>query len=544
MLIETNWSSAVAVSRSDRQSLSPRSFDEATLAQKCHQWTVQWLSPPVSPAADNVTQSQTQLWSEEWREFLLLAQELLQSDPLLDHLQNAFATVNMAAWFGDINKSNEVYYLQELDLVLTGLRNRPPQLFDDVVMICTVIVGHCECIRTAGYVAGLPHLEAGFRLMAEWDSSLATLEGQAKLERAQVNNRIKAAISCNRLVETSLGWPARLKLPIQDGSRIGPLSQIPLCFQNLHMAANSVESFMLLWLTQLGRSASWVEGIDDRILEDLLSEINAALAAINEGLLSSSDFHMLYFLRCHCRTAMCIIAGSRQRLGAVEEEEMETVLTDLEWLMRHRASWDFPGNRIRNSLGFIAPAFFVATHTKNSPLRSKALRYLKKLDVIEGAWNSHLAYRIAEGVAAIEDSLTPPTEGSNGLLKVTAASCSFAESETGQPLATLTLTINQLPKTLLSGCWDCKMPEPEDHEACATVDWVSFHRDLMLPDSPTDGTCQPLNAVLNSWGYFGGNRYPTPYLTTPAATHDRLDAHRAEGCGGDQCCGSMFLDFS
>lgn len=144
----------------------------------------------------------------------------------------------------------------------------------------------------------------------------------------------------------------------------------------------------------------------------------------------------------------------------------ENIVTSLEWLLENGTDVSSPffEGGWHLDLGFIAPAFYVATQCADDQLRARARSLLEDMDITEGLWTSKVAACISQMSVDFRQPLIAGRPGCP-----VSVDCQFRETE-----AELVMQFAMSPQGHDGPCQFRKtFTDQEDLEAFQAVLWVS-----------------------------------------------------------------------
>lgn len=275
----------------------------------------------------------------------------------------------------------------------------------EVILISCLLFAHCDFLMGAS-ASGLSHLKSGNRIITEnrkrgaqiipeiVDFIEPIIHGfmvksetyQMKEEtgpRAQLTEQATYALpempdifsdltQANKHLQEAVYWVLLLELGKPH---------------HLSTMTPGVRKYVAEWATAFGRWKASLEN-EDPLLKDwqllLLSHHRMALLILktlppecdNNYSRASADFRIMF---AQLRTFL------RSGHASLDDTESSKLV-------------------LKKHLGLITPLFFIATQCRVRDIRQNALEALKDLDVVEGHWNSCVAYAVAKAVIEIEDT--------------------------------------------------------------------------------------------------------------------------------------------
>lgn len=274
----------------------------------------------------------------------------------------------------------------------------------DIILISCLLFAHCDFLMGAS-AAGLTHLKSGHRIISE-----------NRKQQVQVSSDISQLIE--PIIEGFIAKSANYQLkeitaPGGDPSEetIYALPEMPEVFEDLSEANKHIQQ-ALYWaiIVELGQphhTSTIAPGIR-RYVADWATAFSRwkASSELDDPLLR--DWQLL--LLAHHRMVLLILKAvppendTNYARGAADFRIMFAQLCTF-----LRAGYtDLDPNNSGNlvlevHLGFITPLFFIATRCPVREIRYNALKALKDLNVVEGHWNSCVAYAIAKTAVEIEE---------------------------------------------------------------------------------------------------------------------------------------------
>jgi len=283
----------------------------------------------------------------------------------------------------------------------------------EIILISCILFAHCDFL-TGASAAGLEHLKSGYRIIEE---------------HRRLHTRVVAVIS--ELMEPIMeGFMTKSKtIPPKQGpgtpARLSDettleMPEMPETFNSLahaHQYLQKVVYHVILLELDPPDASSTVTADVRRYLAEWSTAFDRwkALLDVDDPVLK--DWHLL--LQAHHRMARIILNSmppendkGHRRAAA----DFRIMFAQLRTFLRGGYAHKDPHNKtdilLSVHLGFIAPLFFIATQCWVHDIRRNALDALRELNVIEGHWNSCVAYVVAKKVIEIEeqsgDELSPP----------------------------------------------------------------------------------------------------------------------------------------
>ncbi|KIW12200.1 hypothetical protein PV08_09476 [Exophiala spinifera] len=290
----------------------------------------------------------------------------------------------------------------------------------EIILVACVLFAHCDFLMGAS-AAGLTHLKSGQKIILESKTKQAHLSPEVRQLIEPVIEGFILKSANYRLTETS---------SVEKGTNAGTtysLPEMPKVFRDLdqsnkflqqalywvlllelgqpnHLSsmAPGVRKYVADWATSFGQWKVTYE-LDDPVLKDwqllLLAHHRMALLILkslppeNDKIYSraAADFRIMFV---QIRT---FLRGGYTEL--LHEEHNDDLV-------------------LKVHLGFIAPLFFLATECRARDLRHSALDALRDLKVVEGHWNSCVAYAIAKTATELDEKASQGNPGKTVRIKL------------------------------------------------------------------------------------------------------------------------------
>ncbi|KAI1622137.1 hypothetical protein EDD37DRAFT_507417 [Exophiala viscosa] len=349
-----------------------------------------------------VSYSTTQAWTF-WNKLVVQASETNAS------IRHSLAAISSLHEWLEVTKRNPWQnhsFTLHYTNAITEINKNQGKIPVEILLIACVLFAHCDFLMGAAG-AGMKHLKSGYMIMSE-------------SRKKQVQLPIEVRELIEPMIAGFMAKSANYRLTDSAATKsetveaTGPsLPQMPKVFQDLNQAnkhlleavysvlklelrqphdlaamAPNVRKYVTDWATAFDRWKSTYE-LDDPLLKDwqLLLQAHHRMAFLilktlppenDQGYTrAAADFRIMF---AQLRTFL--------RAGYTELDP--------------KHSGDLV---LKVHMGFIAPLFFIATKCRVQEIRHGALEALKDLKVVEGHWNSCVAYAIAKTASEIDDRL-------------------------------------------------------------------------------------------------------------------------------------------
>ncbi|EXJ93684.1 hypothetical protein A1O1_02076 [Capronia coronata CBS 617.96] len=274
----------------------------------------------------------------------------------------------------------------------------------EIVLICCLLFAHCEFLMGAS-VAGLTHLRAGDRIISESRKKNAILA-------PEISESIEPII--RGFLAKSETYELREIAGPQDESsedKTYALPAMPETFQDLAQAnqylQQTVYFVLLLELGQPRHLSSMTPSVR-KYVNDWATAFGRWKARFELEDPLMKDWQLL--LLAQHRMALLILKALQpeyDKMYSRAAADFRIMLAQLRAFLRSGYTNMDPKNDgdmvLKFHLGFIAPLYFIATQCRVREIRHNALQALKDLKVIEGHWNSCVAYAIAKTAIELEE---------------------------------------------------------------------------------------------------------------------------------------------
>ncbi|KAK5044202.1 hypothetical protein LTR13_000558 [Exophiala sideris] len=276
----------------------------------------------------------------------------------------------------------------------------------EILLIACVLFAHCDFLMGAAG-AGMKHLRSGYMIMSESRQKQVQLPVEVRELIEPMIAGFMAKSAKYRLTDS-----AATKSEAAEATSPS-LPEMPKIFQNLSQAnkhlleavywvlslelrqsqqlatmAPSVRKYVTDWATAFDRWKSTYE-LDDPLMKDwqllLLAHHRMAFLILktlppenDQGYTrAAADFRIMF---AQLRTFL------RAGYTNLDPKQSDHLV-------------------LKTHLGFIAPLFFIATNCRVHEIRQGALEALEDLNVVEGHWNSCVAYAIAKTAGEIDEKI-------------------------------------------------------------------------------------------------------------------------------------------
>ncbi|KIW99350.1 uncharacterized protein Z518_11338 [Rhinocladiella mackenziei CBS 650.93] len=337
----------------------------------------------------------------------------------------------------------------------------------EIILISCLLFAHCDFLMGAS-AAGFAHLKSGYRIISE--------------------NRkrcVQLAPEISELIEPIIqGFVAKsenYKLREETGPRANlsrettyVLPEMPEIFEDLTQANRSLQQAMywvlLLELGQPNHLSTMTPGVR-KYVTDWATAFGRWKARLEWDDPLLKDWQLL--LLAHHRMALLILRTlppeNDQSYGRAAAD-FRIMYAQLRTFLR---SGYIDADEKENShlvlkvhLGFIAPLFFIATQCRVRDIRRNALEALQNLNVVEGHWNSCVAYAIAKTAVEVEEQYNETSPMKSTRIKI--------ESVDRWRDGTMTMKYHKVPG---NGSADSIATKNITEAAChhdANMQWYSF----------------------------------------------------------------------
>ncbi|KIW92894.1 uncharacterized protein Z519_06743 [Cladophialophora bantiana CBS 173.52] len=299
------------------------------------------------------------------------------------------------------NHTFTLYYTK----AITEINQSQSALPLEIILISCILFAHCDFLMGAS-AAGLTHLKSGHRIISENRRRQVTIAPEvAKFIEPIIHGFM--AKSENYALREETGPEANST----EGATYA-IPDMPEIFEDLAQASKYLQQavYMVL-LLELGKphhSRPMIPGVR-KYVADWASAFGRWKASLelDEPLLK--DWQLL--LLAHHRMALLILKTLPpdndcwyNRAAA----DFRIMFAQLRTFLRSGYTTMEKGKDsklvLKVHLGFISPLYFIATLCRVRDIRRNALEALQDLKVVEGHWNSCVAYAVAKTVVGIEEA--------------------------------------------------------------------------------------------------------------------------------------------
>ncbi|OAL37861.1 hypothetical protein AYO20_02694 [Fonsecaea nubica] len=302
------------------------------------------------------------------------------------------------------NHTFTLYYTK----AITEINQSQSVLPLEIILISCILFAHCDFLMGAS-AAGLTHLKSGHRIISENRRRQASIAPEIA-EFIEPIIRGFMAKSENYALREEAGPKADPANP--TGVATYAVPDMPEVFEDLAQANKHLQQavYMVL-LLELGKphhSAPMIPGVR-KYVADWASAFGRwkATLELDEPLLT--DWQLL--LLAHHRMALLIL----KTLPPDNDSNYNRAAADFRIMFAQLRTFLRSGYTMREKgqdsnlvlkvhLGFIAPLYFIATLCRVRDIRRNALEALRDLKVVEGHWNSCVAYAVAKTVVEVEET--------------------------------------------------------------------------------------------------------------------------------------------
>jgi hypothetical protein len=297
---------------------------------------------------------------------------------------------------------------------ITEINQSQSNLPLEIILISCLLFAYCD-FGIGASAAGLVHLKAGHRIISENRKKRAALAPEIP-ELIEPIIQGFMAVSENYNLKEEIGPLAKLK----DETTYA-LPEMPKIFQNLTQANKYLQEavywVLLLEVGQGHQLSAMVPGVR-KYVTDWATAFGRWKASLELDYPLLKDWLLL--LLAHHRMALLIL----RTLPPEDDKTYRRATADFRIMLAQLRNFMRSGytntDREENSdlvlkehLGYITPLYFIATQCRFRAIRRNALEALEDLKVVEGHWNSCVAYAIAKTAADIEEQYdeTSPVKG-------------------------------------------------------------------------------------------------------------------------------------
>lgn len=408
-------------------------------------------------------------------------------------------------------------------------------LSDEAFVICNIMVGMCELMRTGNVGANAEQIERSFFFLSTWQKDYDRASQSPAGVTARQRRRKDIVDELTPYISTACSH-YHVTGQVVDRSRLlNDAGQVEHTgwydFRTLDEAANSLEDVLCRRPTYLDLelTESWIitnntDTVDvilrfwENSFDELKDQLEASGTNDSEQTLIDAIEAVYSFARANHPASKLDFEPDTARADLRRHSDIvqryERLLDTGNLLVPGRSGWDFP-------VTMIGPLFFVACRGRERALRARALATLGSMDVTEGAWNSRTAYNIAKALQpvcqtmahALQQRLSrAPYVHELPVLWPWRIDCTY-----NSPLFTeATLLIKY-------GFYDGS----DDASATAPRFPVTFATTTLLLDGAADvqacrGCKWPMDATVKSSGVFKNNVVSTPYVPSNKFAFDRI----------------------
>jgi hypothetical protein len=251
--------------------------------------------------------------------------------------------------------------------------------------------------------AGLTHLKSGYRIISETKRRNETISREISELIEPIMSGFIAKSNNYKLEETDIDSDRREETTYN-------LPQMPDVFHNLIQANQHLQEAVywgiLLELGQPRHLITMAPGVRKYVM-DWTAAFGRWKAKYEKDDPVMKDWQLL--LLAHHRMALLILRTlppESDKMYGRAAADFRIMFAQLRTFLRSRSTELQQDNKsellLKVHLGFIFPLFFIATQCRVNDIRHKALEALKYLKIIEGHWNSCVAYAIARKAVDLE----------------------------------------------------------------------------------------------------------------------------------------------
>lgn len=302
---------------------------------------------------------------------------------------------------------------------ITEINQNHGKLPLEIILVACVLFAHCDFLMGAS-AAGLTHLKSGQKIILESKKRQAQLSPEVRQLIQPVIEGFILKSANYRLTETS---------NVETGTNGGTtysLPEMPKVFRDLDQANKFLQQalywVLLLELGQPNHLSSMAPGVR-RYVADWATSFGQwkVTYELDDPLLK--DWQLL--LLAHHRMALLILKSlppENDKSYSRAAADFRIMFVQLRTFLRGGYTDLVPKHSddliLKVHVGFIAPLFFLATECRARDLRHHALDALRDLKVVEGHWNSCVAYAIAKTATEIDENANQATPGKTVRVKL------------------------------------------------------------------------------------------------------------------------------
>ncbi len=430
-----------------------------------------------------VCYSNTQAWTF-WNRLVVQASETNSS---IRHSLAALSSLHEWLEFTKRTPWQNYSFTLHYTKAITDINQSHGKLPLEIILIACVLFAHCDFLMGAS-AAGLTHLKSGHRIISESRKKQLQVSPEVSQLIVPIIEGFIAKSANYRLTETTIPKGETTE------STTYSLPEMPKVFRDLHQANKYLQQ-ALYWvlLLELGQPnhSTMAPGVR-KYVADWATAFGQwkVVYELDDNLLK--DWQLL--LLAHHRMALLILKTlppENDKGYSRAAADFRIMFAQLRTFLRGEYTKLDPKHSgdlvLKVHLGFIAPLFFIATECRVRDLRLNALEALKDLRIVEGHWNSCVAYAIAATAVEIDEKVNATNPGKTIRIKL--------DSVDRWKDGTMTLKYYKVFGHLLAGDAEFKtITEPACHHE-VNMQWVCVLVDQ--PCSSADGISS-LQCVLYS----------------------------------------------